>query len=225
MLDRFIEVQGWGMNWLTASFIVTLLFDGIEAWEVAAQQRTIKTLGKAESVSVSWFCYFGFLLIALGVYGVIEDPKQISIALIGEGILGLCFYLPMMHALRTVKGYSRNEKWVFISSLAMVPIILLLPGKEFLMTMFCGGAVCALSTMPWEIWKNKNRGQVKLGLTIIYLANVIGWTVYGFKARILPLMIVTPVSILLLLITILFWCVYTDKQESGSTDGSRVPNQ
>ena len=122
-----LEFQGWGRNWLTISFVITILFDAAEAWEVRAQHTTISDAGEAKSVSTIWFCYFGFLLIALGVYGAVGVPGQISIAMIGEGLLGAFFYLPMMRLLWKTRGYSSTEKKVLIGSAAMVPIVLLLP--------------------------------------------------------------------------------------------------
>ena len=208
--DRIIELQGWGWNWLTVSFVITLLFDAAEAWTVALQMRTVKREPErhAESLSVKWFCYFGCLLIALGCYGVNDGSGRISIAMLGEGVLGLGFYVPMMLLLGKVRDYSRTDKAVLAGSVIMIPIVALLPWKDLWVLLFSGGAIFAMATMPWEIYRNRSRGQVELGLTLVYLVNVFFWMIYGFAAAVFPLMVAAPAGVIILLFTVFLWYVY-----------------
>lgn len=210
-LHSTIEYQEirWEFSWLLVSFIATLIFDLLEGYEVVGQMKMVKDAGRARSLSTIWFVYFGWLLIAWGAYGIVGPTP--SIALLFEGVLGLCCYLPMMVLLYRVRGFTSKEWLTLGGGMLLVVGVIFLPQKDLIVTVAAFGALFALALQPWEIYKERSRGEATLGLILIYGLNLLFWTIYGFATNIAPLMIVGPIALSINALTILLWTIFPER--------------
>src|SRR3989344_8841053 len=111
VLRETLEIQNWGYNLLTLSFIATVFFTVLQAWGLWKQNRKIRRERSGTSVSVISFGYFGSYFFALLAYGV----HLKSIAIVFNGLLGCLYIATLVEVWKDRKSTRLNSSPMSIS--------------------------------------------------------------------------------------------------------------
>lgn len=203
-LENTLEYQHWGVNALTASFLISLVLTFVSAWGLVQQNRTIWRDKKAEAVSVFWLSYYGTLQLAILIYGAFTH----SGALMLNGLLAL-FYIPILTGLRKYRGFSALERVSMgIFALAILLMVLLPYKSQFFFVLAVGGLVSAL-TQPIEMVRKKSAQGLNIKLIgTILLGNVV-WFTYGLAVGDWVLIIVNAIAFCIFGSTAFLWWRYS----------------
>ena len=217
LLQHTLEFQNWGLNAIIIGAAATILFDIVESITVIGQMNAIKKQDSTLALSFVWYTGFGFFLVASGVYGWHIG----SIALIVEGLLGLFFYLPLVHLLWKHGTPTRNERIFFLIALLMPVAAFALPGKDeqialpffegiiatrfdILIVVLAASVASLLIDQLVKVCLH-GRGVVQLPLQIVYWINMAFWVLYGFAIQSVAYMIIAPFALFIVTLTILAW--------------------
>jgi len=199
-----LEFQNWGLNSITISSLGTLVFTGVEGWGLTKQGRSIQEADSGESVSIISFAFFSFFLIAIFLYGFHINSISVVISGLVLGIL----HFKILFQLWKAEGFSNAEKgWIAISFI-MIPAMIFFPEKDTVYLTIVSGTLLAIANQPWKIWINKSSGVVDIRLLMAYLASTVFWVIYAFSTKQLPLEISTSTTLVILVLTLLFWLKY-----------------
>ncbi len=195
---EFAEITGFGINILTLSFFATMVFTILQAIAFLKQNQKIVRTKSGESVSFSFYSYFGFSALAVTVFGLHNQ----SLALTINGLLGILSLVITINLIR-FKKISRKEKLVGSFSVLVLPLMILSSNKDliFLILGFIIGITLAIQVV--EIWKNKSSGAYHSGQIFVSLVSCSFWLVYSIVANIWAMQ-VTNVLFLTLWFAILF---------------------
>ncbi len=206
ILESTREYQEWGLNAATVGAIGATIFIFIEMWGLHKQGRAIQENPekKGESVSVIWFSYCFFTLVTGIFYGVHIKSALVLFNSIPCGIL----HIPVLIGLWKYKGFTRQEKILFVLFAGMVPAIAFLPWKNDIFMAISVGVIYAMATQPWELWKTKKRGVVEIRLLAAYTISTAFWVVYAFAIDEWVLEVLTTANLLTLCVSTALWFFY-----------------
>lgn len=191
-MQRFVEIQNFGVNFLTAVFFVTLFFTILQGYALIKQNRKIIKNRSGKSVSFIFFSYFSFSAIAIIFYGLNKD----SLALTINGLVGFIGLAIIVNVWR-FKKVSLKEKFIGFGSSIIIPIIILIPQKDELY-LICGLIISgSLLLQVLEIWKNRDSGSVHPSQAIVSLFSSSFWLSYGFMVGLWPMKIINSLFLLL----------------------------
>ncbi len=191
-MEKFVEIQNFGLNTLTVIFFITLFFTFFQASALFKQNRKIVKNKSGLSVSFVFFCYYGFSALAVIIYGW----HKLSLALMINGLLGFIMLMIIINLLR-FKKIALGEKVVGLASIVVLPLIIFAPQKDLLFLIFGSIINLALFLQVLEIWRNKSSGSVHPGQTIVSLFSNTFWLGYAIVMHIWPLKIVNSISLAL----------------------------
>lgn len=108
------------------------------------------------------------------------------------------------------KKVSSKDK-VLLTFLALMPIcLLLLPWKGVIFLICSSGAVFAAATQPWEIYRERDAGDVDVKFVSVYTASTVFWVIYSFVIQDGPMQILTTSNLVVFVMTLLFWFYYKE---------------
>lgn len=204
---KFIELQNFGVNLLTFTFIITLIFTGASAYTLFKQNQKIVKSRSGESVSFIFFSYYAFSALAVIIYGLAKH----SLALAINGVVGF-IALAIIINLWRFKKISLKEKIIGLSSSLTVPVIILSDEKDLLFILF--GVIIGLAMLEQitEIWTNKSSGSVYLGQIIVSLSSTSFWLIYAIVINLWSMEIVNSIGVLLWLMLLFSYLKFKPKK-------------
>lgn len=205
---QLVEVNNFGFNIITLSAVVIIFFSILEAWGIYKQNQKIKEEKSGIAVSVSWFIYFMFLLLAYLVYGVFAKEGVI----IFNGLIFL-FVIPIVINLAKFKGFSKTDISLFIICFLGILFMIFFPVKKIMFSIFLSGSVFALALQLFELLKEKCRGNIEPKLVWIYFISTIFFIVYAFCVSDWMLFSVFILTFFLLFAILFFYYRFSDTSE------------
>ena len=195
---KFLEIDGFGINILSLTFVVTLISTAFQAIAFIKQNKKILKARSSKSVSFSFYSFFGFSALAITVYGLHNQSLALSI----NGLLG---FLSLAIAVNIFKFRKLTEKEIStgLFSTIAVPLMIIAPEKDYV---FLGlGLIIGVTLMIQilEIWKNKSSGAYHSGQIFVSITSCSFWLIYSIIVIIYP-MIITNSLFLFLWILLLF---------------------
>jgi len=171
---HFVELDQFGLNGITVTFVFTTIFGLLGSWGLYKQIQMVKKRG-GQSVSVIWSISFMFMFASYYPYGLSAG----KLAILMQSFLRVPFYLILLPLLyRANVGFSKKE-WTLVIALTTSLIVSYWDiGKVFLGLSWLGAIIAA--DQPYKIWKNRTRGSVSIELMASFEASIIFWLAYAF---------------------------------------------
>lgn len=176
---KFAEIEGFGINILTLSFMATMIFTILQAIAFWKQNRKIVKTKSGQSVSFTFYSFFGFSALSIVIYGLTNQSLALSI----NGLLGIISLVIAINLLRFKKITSKEKAIGFISMLA-VPIMILSPNRDVVFLSL--GLIIGLTlvTQIVEIWKNKSSGSYHPTQIFVSITSCSFWLIYSIIMKI-----------------------------------------
>lgn len=191
-MGSFIEVQNFGFNLLTLSFLGTIVLTLLQMKSMFEQGRVVWDKENGESVSVLQFAYFAAYLFTILPYGIAQG----SIALIFNSLLGIfCFYITV-GLWRYKKGVPWYEWTIAILFFVMIPLMIFvdLAGKEFLFSALLFGILIFSGCQLYELIQTKKAGNIAISVQKMFMASNTFWFFYSLLIGNIPLAIFNPIA-------------------------------
>lgn len=199
-MKEFTELRGFGFNFLTLMFFVTLFFTFLQAYALIMQRNRIVKNKSGKSVSFVFFSYYTFATLAIIIYGLYKS----SLALTINGFLGF-FSLSIIINILKFKKVPIKEKIIGLLSFSAIPLVILVPKKDLLFFIF--GLIVQLSTLSQilELYRNKNNGSIHPSQAIASILSGIFWLIYSLLVVIWPLIVINIIGITQWIILLFFY--------------------
>ncbi|RJQ28736.1 hypothetical protein C4565_03185 [Candidatus Parcubacteria bacterium] len=191
-MNSFVEIQSFGLNLLTISFLGTVLLTLLQMKSMYEQGKTIWDKRNGESVSVLQFSYFAAYLFAIFPYGIAQQ----SIALIFNALLGMfCFYV-MVGLWKYKHGVPWYEWTLSFSFFLMIPLMIFLDsdGREFLFSALLFGILLFSACQLYELVREGKAGNIAINVQKMFMASNTFWFFYSLLIGNIPLMIFNPIA-------------------------------
>lgn len=169
-----IEYQGWGLNSLTISSLITILFSLTQGYGLIEQGKQILKQKSTLSLSQPFFVYSAYYFVAFICYGL---NKQ-SLVMIFNGLLVLAHIPIIIGFIRYQKTTSRKNLLINLPAL-LIPAMIFSDNKEIVLLFSLGGILFFLGAQLMEMLKSKSRGAVNISYLIIFLSTNIFWLIYA----------------------------------------------
>lgn len=195
---EFAEIKGFGINVLTFSFVATMVFTVFQAIAFLKQNQKIIKTRSGESVSVSFYSFFGFSALAITVFGLFNQSLALSI----NGLLGILSLIVTINILR-FKKISKKEKTIIKVSVLALPLMIFSPDKDIIFLVLGLIISATLVAQIVEIWANKSSGSYHSFQIFVSIVSCSFWLSYSIAVKIVVMQI-TNSLFLLLWFTILF---------------------
>jgi uncharacterized protein with PQ loop repeat len=192
LFQNFIEYKNWGMNALTVSALGTVLFTILQAFGAYDQSKKIWSTKSGESVSLQLFAYNCAYFFCFFIYGMFKS----SLAMIFNGLLFLIF-MPVMIGLWKYKKTSLLKKICSASYLLLIPLMIILPQKDLIVTLGLLGIAVFLISQLREIIKARSFGKFSIKFVLIFMSTNMFWLVYAITVKNLPLELFNAFGIIL----------------------------
>ena len=214
-MNKFAEIQNFGINALTTVFIITLIFTLLTAYAFFKQNKKIVRDRSGISVSFILFCHCGFGGIGVTIYGIYKN----SLALTINGCAGFIALAIVINLLR-FKKISLKEKIIGFGIIILLPLILWIKQKDLLY--FISGLAFNLIILIQilEIWKNKSSGEIHPGQIVVNLLSAIFWSIYAFIMGIWAIEISGPTGVILWTILLITYLKFKSKPTNLSSQSS-----
>lgn len=176
---EFAELNGFGLNMLSVSFVATMIFTLLQATAFLKQNRRILKTKSGKSVSFSFYSYFGFSALAITIYGLTNQSLALSI----NGLLGIISLIISFNLIR-FKKITRKEKILGIISLFALPLMIFSPNRDVI---FLGLGLIIGITIGMqiiEIWKNKSSGAYHPTQIFVSIISCSFWLIYSIIMKI-----------------------------------------
>lgn len=208
-MERFVEIQQFGVNILTGLFLITLGFTVLSMFALYKQSQKIRRRESGESVSFNYFAFLGFSALGYSYYGW----YKFSLALAINGLLGI-FALIIVFNLLKYKRITTKEKIIgLVISPLTIPLVIILEQKDELLVI-CGGIMLIVLFMQvYEIWKNKDAGSFHPMQAVFGIISGSFWVFYAFWVNIWPLKIFTPISLLIWTLMLVLYYKFNHKKK------------
>lgn len=171
---EFAELKDFGVNMLTLSFLATMVFTVLQVIAFLKQnQRIIKTKS-GQSVSFSFYSFFGFSALAVTVFGLTNQSLALSI----NGLLGILSLVITINLLR-FKKITKKEIIVGGVSVLALPAMIFSPNRDviFLTLGIIIGVTIGIQIL--EIWKNKSSGSYHPTQIFVSIVSCTFWLIYS----------------------------------------------
>ncbi len=203
---EFAEISGFGINMLTLSFAATMAFTILQAIAFLKQnQRIIKTKS-GQSVSFSFYSFFGFSALAVTVFGLTNQSLALSI----NGLLGIISLIIAVNLLR-FKKLTKKEKIVGGLSVLALPVMIFSPNRDviFLALGLIIGITVGIQII--EIWKNKSSGSYHSAQVFVSIASCSFWLIYSIIMKIWAMEITNSLFLLLWFVLLFSYFKFKNK--------------
>lgn len=203
---EFAEIKGFGLNALTLTFLATMFFTILQANAFIKQNQKIIKNKSGESVSFSFYSYFGFSALAVTVFGLYNKSLALSI----NGLLGILSLLIVVNLWR-FKKIKGQEKFIAALSVAALPLMIFSSQKDliFLLLGFIIGLT--LISQIYEIWKNRSAGAYHPGQIFVSLSSCSFWLAYSIVAKIWAMQITNGLFLSLWLLLLFSFFKFKNK--------------
>jgi len=173
-MDKFIEVQNWGLNPTIIFSLLTMIFTVFQGYGFVKQAQKIWREKSAKSISAPYFFLFLFYFFAFIFYGWHKD----SLAMVFNGLL---FITCIPVAIGIIKfKQMRVFDWVaFALSAAIVPITIIVKEKDTFIFLISIVSIAVLVSQLLAIIKEKSCGSIEIKFVVIFLATALCWFVYA----------------------------------------------
>lgn len=196
-----VELQNFGWNLHTFSFLGTTLFALLGAWGLKDQIKGIWGKQSAEAVSAMWFIIFAGMFSSFLVYGVEED----RLALILQGITRVPLIAIVLIGVGKFQGFTRKERLALLAMLVAVGYQTVSEHKEIVFLGLSYLGIASSTLQPWKIWKAKTVGVVSIRLLVVYNFSVVFWTIYGVVFKDTPIILMAVPYVIVYSTTIALW--------------------
>lgn len=203
-MPHFIEVEHFGWNVITATFLATTFFGVYGAIGLVHQIKRINLEG-AGSVSVTWTMTFAFMFVPYLAYGL--ETEKLAVTL--QFFLRVPFYIVLMRLLyEKLGGFSRLE-WAQCGflTLSLGGMYINLPAL-FLGLSWLG----ALSTIaqPLQIWNKKSSRSVSVKLLWALATSGAFWLAYALATNDLYIALMMGAYLIIHSTTIVLYYLYKE---------------
>lgn len=203
-----IEIEQFGLNAITITFIISASVAFLEAWGLWQQNMTLWCYPekKGQSLSVCWFCYIAAAFVISAFYGLSKKSLNLTFC----GALLAILHIPILVGLWKIKGFKKAEK-IFALFLFLLVLATAIPStvlRSFMFLAFSIPTAIVLATQPYEIWKNKNSGVVEINLLRTYFLGGLTWVGYSLAVGDPILIIVNFLNMAVILVTVVFYYKY-----------------
>lgn len=205
-MTAFTEIQNFGWNLITASFLATLVFTTAQGYALYRQNRKILQHRSGKSTSFVFFSYYTFSALAVSIYGWYKHSLALSI----NGLLGFIALAIIINLLR-FKNISGFERLLGLGAAIVIPLIIVVPQKDALFLIFGIIVILTISAQILEIWKNKSSGSVHPGQAVVSIFSSLFWLSYALIVNIWPLKIINSIGLALWLILLGSYFKFKDK--------------
>ena len=194
------------INW-TPEFISsvgTIVFSTLIAWGLLIQGIAIWKHRSGRSIYTPLFIFLTGTRVSAMFYGFAAD----SVPLIYNGIVTFFATVPIFTGLWKYKGFSRFEQYICCFTIMLTMASWLTNYESQIFLLFSLILLGFAFKQPWEIYKERSSGVVKLELLIVTFFNSGFWMAYGFLADKWVIKITAPGFFLVFLITSALWFKY-----------------
>lgn len=204
---EFAELKGFGVNMLTISFVATMIFTLFQAIAFVKQNRRILKTKSGESVSFSFYSFFGFSALAITVFGLTNQSLALSI----NGLLGFFSLIIVVNLLRFKKITNREKIIGFLSALAL-PIMIFSPNRDIVFLVLGLIIGVTLSIQILEIWKNKSSGSYHPNQIFVSISSCSFWLIYSIIVNIWAMQITNSLFLFLWIVLLLSYLKFKNKE-------------
>ncbi len=210
---RWIELEHW--DWSSCGLTFSLVITIWAAYEMLRQAVHLWSQPemKGESLSYNANAYFFITNIVVGLYGWHFHKLALFI---NGGFMSL-MYLPVMVGLFKLKPLKRLETLV-LSPTLLIALIISVTHRSLLKEMFfilsLGGLLFQLA-IPWEIFRNKERGVVRVQVFVPFIFSTMVWWGYAIVTHDPVLIWTSPMYLAVLTVTIAVWLRYPNRSQGG----------
>ncbi|MFA4942059.1 MAG: SemiSWEET family transporter [Patescibacteria group bacterium] len=211
MKIEFTEIQNWGVNILTLTFVATLFFTSLQGYTLIKQIGKITRNKSGKSVSFVFFSIYTSSALAITIFGLYKS----SLALTINGLLGF-ISLIILIKLFQFKKIERKEKILGLISTLTIPLVIIVPQKDILYLILGLVVLATIISQIVEIWKNRSSGSVYPGQTIVSIFSSLFWLIYALTANIWPMKIINSISFILWIALLLSYLKFREPKDSNS---------
>jgi len=195
------EYRNIGLNLATLGSLGAIACTCAQAWGIIRQMKAINSEESGESMPFGLFSYLVFFLAALAVYGMYLN----SVTIVFAGSLLAVLYLGVLVSLSFYREVSLRELAMVALSVLMVPAMIVLPDKQSLYLAFSVGSVFLSLRQPWEIWRNRSTGVVRLSYLLPFLLSGVFWTIFSHSIGDWAMRLVCLTSTVVAGVTMVCW--------------------
>ncbi len=170
-----IELQNFGRNVETLSFLLTMAIMCIITWGLIHQTQKIWRNRSGESISTTWIIVFQFMFASFVVYGVEKN----SLALIIQGCVRVPLVSIILLGLWKFKGFTNRQMAIFIILFGGIIYMPFSNHKAFIFLLYSYLGVASAMLQTWELWKTKHTGVVSIKFLMLNFIGVFLWVIYG----------------------------------------------
>lgn len=204
LLKLWVEFQQFGWNAATVGFLGTIVFTVLSAVSFIDQAHAIWKKRSAEALAPAWkISYTGLMGTAI-VYGI----SELKYALVFHGLIMVLAQIPILWGMIQFQTISHSQKTIGCGWLLAIVLIVALPSKPQLYFTYSILMLPPLLTQPWEFWKRKTVGVVRVQMLWVYWIATAFWVTYAFAVQDWPLRIIGTVNIVCFTGMIALWYRY-----------------
>lgn len=203
LMEKFVEIQNWGLNALTISFLMTIFFTFFQAYGFIKQGQKIWKKRSAKSLSPPFFFLLFFWFIAFIIYGFNKN----SLAMIINGLL----FIPCISVVAGIINFKRLTIFEFLSFImaaSVIPIMIVVKNKEIFVFVVMMISLAVLLGQLVVMVRAKSRGSVEIKFAIVFLTTAVFWFIYSYSIGDWALEVFNSVSIIIYSLIIYFYYRY-----------------
>lgn len=206
---EFVEIKNFGINMLTFSFLATMVFTALQAVAFLKQNKRIVETKSSQSVSFSFYSFFGFSALAVTIFGLTNQSLALSI----NGLLGFLSIVIAINILR-FKKISKKEKVIGLISILALPVMIFSPDRNiiFLILGMIIGVTIGIQVI--EIWKNKSSGSYHPAQIFVSLASCSFWLIYSIIMNIWAMEVTNSIFLFFWLLLLFSYLKFKNKKPS-----------
>ncbi len=199
-----VELNNFGWNVLTFSFLMTALFSLLGTWGLIRQLRAIRRFESAGSVSVIWMAVFTGAIAANLPYGL----EQGSLTMLLHFACRMPFLALVLCPIYKYRGFTRHETVLFIAVGIGLVWMAIIPARASFFAFFSGAGAVGLAAQPWEIWQCKSAGVVAVELLLIGFCSSLFWALYAWAIADQTLLFLSFAYTVVFTVTLSLWAYY-----------------
>jgi uncharacterized protein with PQ loop repeat len=204
-------MQRLGPNPYTVIFLGTIVFTLLTGWYLVKQYKKIrKNPEKAgKSVNFPWFISSALMFLMIIVYGFMLNDFAMKF----NGLLSL-LHIPTLKRLSKYKPFGIMEKATTLVFSLLIFWLFFAKNKQMVVFIALSIRVVPYVLQPLEIYNNRSRGVVDIGLILIYMLSSFFWSSYFIWTHKLLLASNGAIYFLITLATTILWFKFPEKEQT-----------
>ncbi|MDD2637280.1 MAG: hypothetical protein PHW82_17470 [Bacteroidales bacterium] len=203
---EFTEIREFGVNMLALSFVATMVFTVLQAIAFLKQNQRIIQTKSGQSVSFSFYSFFGFSALAVTVFGLTNQSLALSI----NGLLGILSLIITANLLR-FKKISKKEIILGSFSVLALPAMIFSPNRDIIFLILGLIIGVTIGTQIFEIWKNKSSGAYHPTQIFVSIVSCSFWLIYSIIMNIWAMEITNSLFLLLWFVLLFSYLKFKNK--------------